>query len=409
MAFLQLLTSAAATLGLYGAYQLLKFAYKEYTSPLHDLPGPKSSSWLFGNLKEIFAADNSVLQERWVQEYGHTIKYSVQFGTMRLFTMDTKALNHVLTNSYDYQKPFVTRYNLGRIVGPGVLVVEEDKHRQQRRIMNPAFGPAQIRELTEIFIRKAIQLRDIWMAVAIKEAGSVGTTRIDAVSWLSRTTLDIIGLAGFNYKFDALSENSKPNELNQAFATIFKAGTRQDILPALQAWFPIFRIFPTERGPQIHQAQSAMLRIGKQILKDSKASLSLAPKTERSSSRTKDLLSLLLKANTSVDIPDSQRLSDEDVLAQVPTFLVAGHETTRIGTTWALFALTQDPEVQTKLRNELLSVPTDNPTMDELNALPYLDCVVRETLRIHAPVPSTVRIAMKDDVLPLNCNGWLYL
>jgi len=103
-----------------------------------------------------------------------------------------------------------------------------------------------------------------------------------------------------------------------------------------------------------------------------------------------------------VDIPDSQRLSDEDVLAQVPTFLVAGHETTSIGTTWALFALTQDPEVQTKLRNELLSVPTDNPTMDELNALPYLDCVVRETLRIHAPVPSTVRIAMKDDVLPLN-------
>jgi len=40
--------------------------------------------------------------------------------------------------------------------------------------------------------------------------------------------------------------------------------------------------------------------------------------------------------------------------------------------------------------------------MDELNALPYLDYVVRETLRVHAPVPSTIRIAMKDDILPLN-------
>lgn len=59
-------------------------------------------------------------------------------------------------------------------------------------------------------------------------------------------------------------------------------------------------------------------------------------------------------------------------------------------------------EAQTKLRAELLAVPTDNPTMDELNSLPYLDFVVRETLRVHAPVAATGRIAMKDDILPLN-------
>lgn len=45
---------------------------------------------------------------------------------------------------------------------------------------------------------------------------------------------------------------------------------------------------------------------------------------------------------------------------------------------------------------------TDTPSMDELVALPYLDAVVRETLRVHAPVPSTVRIAMKDDILPVD-------
>jgi cytochrome P450 len=57
--------------------------------------------------------------------------------------------------------------------------------------------------------------------------------------------------------------------------------------------------------------------------------------------------------------------------------------------TWALFALTQNPMAQARLREELLSIPTDRPTMDELNALPYLDCVVRETLRMYAPVPAT--------------------
>ena len=35
--------------------------------------------------------------------------------------------------------------------------------------------------------------------------------------------------------------------------------------------------------------------------------------------------------------------------------------------------------------------------MDELNALPYLDAVVRETMRVHAPVPSSIRIATRDD------------
>ncbi|KAG6838851.1 hypothetical protein C0991_007927, partial [Blastosporella zonata] len=102
------------------------------------------------------------------------------------------------------------------------------------------------------------------------------------------------------------------------------------------------------------------------------------------------------------DLPEHQRMSDEDVVAQVPTFLIAGHETTSTATTWALFALSQDTVTQRKLRGELLSVETDNPTMDELNALPYLDMVVRETLRLHAPVAETIRQATQDDIIPLN-------
>jgi len=113
-------------------------------------------------------------------------------------------------------------------------------------------------------------------------------------------------------------------------------------------------------------------------------------------------ITLLVRANASKEIPASQRLSDKDVLAQVPTFLVAGHETTSTALTWALFALTQNTASQTRLREELLSVSTDTPTMEELNELKYLDCVVRETLRVHAPVTGTSRVAMRDDIVPLS-------
>ena len=47
-------------------------------------------------------------------------------------------------------------------------------------------------------------------------------------------------------------------------------------------------------------------------------------------------------------------------------------------------------------------ISTDNPTMDELNSLPYLDNVVREALRLYAPVPATMRAVAKDDIVPLS-------
>lgn len=63
-------------------------------------------------------------------------------------------------------------------------------------------------------------------------------------------------------------------------------------------------------------------------------------------------------------------------------------------------ALSEDQACQDKLRAELLSVASDTPTMDDLSALEYLDHVVRETMRVHSPVTSTIRMATQDDAIP---------
>ncbi|KAF9235961.1 cytochrome P450 [Melanogaster broomeanus] len=100
-------------------------------------------------------------------------------------------------------------------------------------------------------------------------------------------------------------------------------------------------------------------------------------------------------------IPPSTYKQLTDYSTEVPTFLVAGHETTSTATTWALYAMALAPDIQTKLREELISVDTETPSMEDLMALPYLDAVVRETLRLYTPFPNIVRVAMKDDVIPL--------
>jgi cytochrome P450 len=91
---------------------------------------------------------------------------------------------------------------------------------------------------------------------------------------------------------------------------------------------------------------------------------------------------------------------------------VAGHETTATLLSWIIVALTQRPDIQRALRTECRGSPlpraphgNDPLSVDALAAvdkLPLLDAVVRETLRLHAPVPSTVRAATRADTLPLS-------
>ena len=69
---------------------------------------------------------------------------------------------------------------------------------------------------------------------------------------------------------------------------------------------------------------------------------------------------------------------------------------------WALYALSQNKQAQTKLREGISNMSTDNPTMVDLNGLPYLDAVVRETLRLYPAVLSFLREARKDDCIPLS-------
>ncbi|TBU30862.1 cytochrome P450 [Dichomitus squalens] len=385
--------------------RILKTAVPRWLSPFGRLRGPPRGHVLFGNLLQI-GSDHPHLHTKWFEEYGPTIRVFGIFNFPWLYTTDLRLINHILTHSMEYFKPEESRKGLSMLLGQGVLVTEGETHRHQRRIMNPAFGPGQIRGLTEIFLEKANNLCEYWNYQVASSPDE--TLRTNVMDGLSKMTLDVIGLAGFNYEFDALNPDKPPNELNRVFAELFKTPPPITVGRILKDLVPFFSRFRDDRTKKTEDARETMQRIGMRLLQEKKAEIQReygekgTGAVEKKDLQGRDLLTILIKANMATDIPDDQKLTDEEVVAQVPTFLVAGHETTSTATTWCLYALCKHPEMQQKLREELLAVATDTPTMEDLNALPYLDLIIRESLRLYAPVTLTSRVAVHDDVLPLS-------
>lgn len=73
----------------------------------------------------------------------------------------------------------------------------------------------------------------------------------------------------------------------------------------------------------------------------------------------------------------------------------------RSALTWILYALSLNPRCQDRLRAELLSVPDPQPSLEVVQGLPYLDMVIKEGLRLYSPVSQTMRVATKDDLIPV--------
>ncbi|KAG8906125.1 hypothetical protein FRB99_007515 [Tulasnella sp. 403] len=377
------------------AYRIIKCSR---TSGTDHLPGPPPDSWLWGNLQSIREPEG--IASEWTKTYGNTFAVSGFLGVRRLYTLDFRAIGHVLSHSSEFAKPWQSRVGITAITGMGILAAEGEVHKRQRKILNPVFSAAQIRELTPLFVQKAQQLRDIWKGQLLEE--SSGIINVDVLQYLGRAMLDVIGEAGFGYRFDSLVDES--NELALAFRNLFAAVTSFNAIEFLQVWIPVLGRLPTRANKTFKRSTETLRRIGADLIEEKIRMVTSTPVEEKPDVRKefqgKDLLSVLVKANTYSE-SDSQMLSQEEVLAQIATFITAGHETTSTALTYALYALAMDVGIQNKLRAEILACPHDAPDMEELNSLPYLDLVIRETLRLHAPVELTSRQPWKDEIVPL--------
>lgn len=209
--------------------------------------------------------------------------------------------------------------------------------------------------------------------------------------WLSRATLDIIGVAGMGQNFNALHD---PNtELYATYKNVFEPSRQARMMQLLSIFVPmqLLRLLPVKRNDEMASAAASIRSVSRKLIQAKQQKMS-----QKEARVDKDILSVAL---------ESGGFSEDNLVDQLMTFLAAGHETTASSMTWALLALCQHPEMQARLREEiranLPSIEDGSKAMSAeiMDRLPYLHAVCNEVLRVHPPVPLTRREAANDTTI----------
>jgi cytochrome P450 len=125
--------------------------------------------------------------------------------------------------------------------------------------------------------------------------------------------------------------------------------------------------------------------------------LGIVAERRRTGERPFDFLSLLMDAR---DRKSGTGMTNKELLDEVNTLIIAGHETSAGTLNWAWYLLSQHPAVEARVLAELAeATPGDEFTFDQLMGLNYTACVLKETLRLYPPVWLFSRRALKEDRL----------
>ncbi|ODO07699.1 hypothetical protein I350_03271 [Cryptococcus amylolentus CBS 6273] len=215
-----------------------------------------------------------------------------------------------------------------------------------------------------------------------------GGAKTEVLKYINMATFDVTGLAGFGHAFEALSE--KPNRLTSCMHRYIAAFFEARLSDYLAGTYHIqirseSRLTPPKRIAGERKNDILQQSFGEGINKKQDIG--------------NDLFSILIKANMAFDLEPHERLSDEVLADQLLTF--ARSETVATSLSIFLRLLSEHPDVQNRLRTELVSVDDDRPPVEVLDNLPYLDAFVREALRFFPAAPWVHPSATGNATVPL--------
>ncbi|MGH0144616.1 UNVERIFIED_CONTAM: hypothetical protein FKN15_005811 [Acipenser sinensis] len=233
--------------------------------------------------------------------------------------------------------------------------------------------------------------QDKWEKLAEKEES------MEVYQHISLMTLDSIMKCAFSYHSNCQTESGTNSYINAVYELCHLTNTRF-------RYFPyhidiIFHLSPhgyrfRKACKLAHGHTEQVIKQRKETLQDGKELFKIQKK------RYLDFLDILLCARDEHD----KGLSDEDIRAEVDTFMFEGHDTTASGISWILYNLAANPEHQQKCRDEVQAVLVGKDTMDweDLSKIPYTTMCIKESLRLNPPVPGIARKLTKPMTF---CDG----
>ncbi|QXW01273.1 MULTISPECIES: cytochrome P450 [Rhodococcus] len=276
------------------------------------------------------------------------------------------------------------------IGGDGLFTAynSEPNWAKAHNLLAPAFSQTAMRSYHRTMLDVAGELVAYW--------DRHGTdSPIDVSADMTKLTLETIGRTGFSYSFDSF-EREEQHPFVKAMIGTLSHSQRTTFLKSTALGRRLAR-----RADQRDDVRKAyMAEVVDEVIR---------ARRENPGGAHEDLLELMLRAARE---NDPNRIDELNIRHQVVTFLVAGHETTSGALSFALYYLSQNPEVLAKAQAEVDAVwGTEEPVFEKIAKLRYVRRVLDESLRLWPTAPAYARAARQDTTLidkyPMKKGDWM--
>ncbi|XP_022219091.1 probable cytochrome P450 4d14 [Drosophila obscura] len=339
------------------------------------------------------------LQWRLIKTHGKNIRIQI-LQDRGLMTADPKMIEAIMSSQQTIQKNNLYGL-LVNWLGDGLLLSKGKKWFRRRKIITPAFHFKILEQFVEVFDQQSAT-----MAKNLYDRAD-GKTVINMFPVACLCAMDIIAETAMGVKINAQLQPNFPyvQSVTTASAMLAERFTnpaqRLDIF--MRLFFPAAFAKLNANVKTMQDFTNSVISERRDLLQKSIAegtyeASNATPLDDVGQKRRMALLDVLLQSSI-----DGAPLSNEDIREEVDTFMFEGHDTTTSSIAFTSYLLARHPEVQARVFQELRDVLGDDKdapvNIQQLGELKYLECVIKESLRLFPSVPIIGRHIVEDTLL----------
>ncbi|XP_073838101.1 cytochrome P450 4d8-like [Musca autumnalis] len=282
-------------------------------------------------------------------------------------------------------------------LGTGLLMSDGQKWHTRRKIITPTFHFTILEQFIEVFDRQSTVLLN-----CLSERAD-GVTAFDIMPYICSAALDIITETAMGVNVNAQTDKNMP------YTKAVKELTSLVIWRIIRFYLNHewqFSILCPLKKLRHDKLVGTMHKFTRNVIEERRKELEKQLKSNANNEnhdphdigirKHMALMDVLLQATT----VDGKPLSNEDIREEVDTFMFEGHDTTTTALSFTLYLVSRHPDVQQRLLDEIYNVFGKNIvepfTLPKLNELKYMECVIKESLRLYPPVPIIGREIAED-------------